>query len=188
MEFEGTLSIERPPGRRWVPIVGVVVPVVLFVLVAAWFIRAYVAPPMAAIPAPMVLAAVPVKAPAPTAAPAPAPANPAPTATSEAPAAEVPAPATAVPVFASLAAAPPLLSPATAPAAFADPARDAAMPNLVLEPSEPIAGPIPLPPTRPRITVAQVIGAVPLPRPRPAEASPTPQASEPPRIDRHSAE
>jgi hypothetical protein len=52
MELEGTLQVERPPTRRWIPIVGAVIPVIGFVAVAAWFIRAFVAPPMVTIPAP----------------------------------------------------------------------------------------------------------------------------------------
>ena len=40
-------------------IVGVIVPVVAFVAVAAWFIRAFVAPPMVAIPSPAALAEAP---------------------------------------------------------------------------------------------------------------------------------
>ena len=50
-----------------------------------------------------------------------------------------------------------------------------------LEPSEPIAGPIPLP--RPKRHVAAVSSAVPLPRPKPAEAMPEPDL---PLVDRHS--
>ena len=82
-------------------------------------------------------------------------------------------------------------------AAFADPALDAAKRSAetnamaaapVLEPSEPIAGPIPLPPMRPRLTVAQITGAVPLPRPRPAEASPRAGAGHAAAVDRHTVE
>jgi len=57
-----------------------------------------------------------------------------------------------------------------------------AEPAAELAPSEPIAGPVPLPRTKPNGRVAAVVGAVPLPRPRPVEAAPEP---EPPALDRH---
>ena len=38
------------------------------------------------------------------------------------------------------------------------------------EPSEPIAGPIPLPPHRPKVLIAAITGQVPVPRPRPSLA------------------
>jgi hypothetical protein len=50
-----------------------------------------------------------------------------------------------------------------------------------LGPSEPIAGPIPLP--RPKRHVVAMSSAVPLPRPKPAEALPEPDL---PAVDRHS--
>jgi hypothetical protein len=52
----------------------------------------------------------------------------------------------------------------------------------VVENSEPIAGPIPLPRTKPRFAMARVIGPVPLPRPKPAEELPPPDL---PAIDIH---
>ena len=44
MELEGNLSLERPPTRRWVPFVAVIIPVGAIVLLAVWFVRVYVAP------------------------------------------------------------------------------------------------------------------------------------------------
>jgi hypothetical protein len=219
MELEGTLTVERSPTRRWVSVIAVIVPVVVFVGVAAWFIRAYVAPPMIAIPSPMVLAAVPPATPMPMPEPAPAasvhaPATAAvavqnpPTMTEPAapvapPAETATAPPAIVPMIASLAAAPPALglngSLGSAPAAYADPTPDAASAAAApaLEASEPIAGPIPLPPSRhtnspaasnpPVPALAQVASAVPLPRPRPPEASPA-RPFEPLAFDRHTVQ
>jgi hypothetical protein len=51
-----------------------------------------------------------------------------------------------------------------------------------LENSEPIAGPVPLPRTKPRFALARVFGPVPLPRPKPAEELPPPDL---PAIDIH---
>ena len=57
-----------------------------------------------------------------------------------------------------------------------------------IEPGEPIQGPIPVPPRKPRLTVAHVaIGAVPLPRPRPAEATAKPD-SDAPYFERHTVQ
>lgn len=194
MELEGNLSIERAPTRRWVSIVAVIVPVIAFVGLAAWFIRAYVAPPTIAIPNPMVLAAAPSAPPSPARveAQAPAPEPPQPAAAepaASAPTAETTAPPpTNLPMFATLAAAPPTLD--NAPVAFADPAQDrsSAMPAepSALEASEPIAGPVPVPRPKPRVSVAVVTGPVPLPRPRPATEDPPPPDL--PAFDRHSVE
>jgi len=59
MELEGTLLLERSPTRRWISIVAVVIPVAAIVMIATWFIRAYIAPPTIAIPNQMMLAATP---------------------------------------------------------------------------------------------------------------------------------
>ena len=48
MELEGNLSLERAHTRRWVSIIAVIIPVGAVVLLAAWFIRVYVAPPTVA--------------------------------------------------------------------------------------------------------------------------------------------
>ena len=56
LELEGNLSLERAPTRRWVSIIAVVIPVAAFVLLAAWFIRAYLVPPTVAIPSPTMMA------------------------------------------------------------------------------------------------------------------------------------
>jgi hypothetical protein len=185
LELEGNLILERPPTRRWVSIVAVVVPVVVCVGLAAWFIRAYIAPPMAAIPSPMQLAAMsraPLKVEAP--APAPAPETPPPQAASEPePAAAPPAEArVSLPMFATLSVAPPSFG---APAAYADPVPESAAAFVppaadqpvaagdpAIDPAMAITGPVPLPRSKPPVSVAAVAGPVPLPRPRPAEAAP----------------
>ena len=196
MELEGNLVIERTRTRRWVSIVAVTVPVFIVVGVAAWFIRAFVAPPMVTIPPPMTLAA----APPPSAEPASEPqqqsarvevahAGPA--------MQESPQP---LPMFGSFALVPPSVSLRTAPrpnvesepSAAAEPATPAnrdsvatAQPVAVAgaspeisepaaassEPAEPATSAVPLPPHRPRTTVALASGRVPLPRPRPASGA-----------------
>jgi hypothetical protein len=200
LELEGNLVLERRQTRRWVAIVAVVVPVVACVCAVAWFIRAFVAPPMAVIPNSMQLAAAPpeprgvMKAEAPAPASEPAPEPPQQAAVNEpaasAPPDETPAAPAALPMVATLSAAPPSFE--SAPA-FADPGKDGAFQKTgeqtaALEPSEPIAGPVPLPRSKPHATVAAISGPVPLPRPRPATDSapgPTPDL---PDFERHGAE
>ena len=184
MELEGTLQVERPPTRRWIPVVGVIVPVAGFVIVAAWFIRAFVAPPMVAIPGPGMLVAEPPAASMMargemTDPPAPASERTASKMDTDRP---PPAQQSGTAVLASLASAPASLasgSPSmTAPTAtaYTDPAPETRQ-AAEIEPGEPITGPIPLPARRPKLMVAQVVlsGPVPLPRPRPADAAERPE-------------
>ena len=192
MELEGNLVLERARTRRWVSIVGVIIPVAAVVLLAAWFVRVYVVPPTIVIPGPLIVADDP---PAPAAvaraqieAPRPAMATAGPAASP--PSGERRAPASsALPMFATLAIVPPTLS--STPRPFADPAQESsrATPSIMVEepaalPSaEPIAGPIPLPRTKPHGSLALVTGAIPLPRPRPVEVeSPL---NDLPAVDRH---
>jgi type IV secretory pathway VirB10-like protein len=99
--------------------------------------------------------------------------------------------ASALPMLATLTVAPPSLG-STIPG-YADPAQDTApaeakavtAENDALEPSEPIAGPIPLPKKKPHARIALFTGAVPLPRPRPADSFPPPDL---PAVDRHTIE
>jgi type IV secretory pathway VirB10-like protein len=211
MELEGTLLLERSPARRWISIIAVVIPVVAVVMVAAWFVRAYVVPPTIAISGPGLIAAAPPPAPVRAQAPVPQPkqmvAKVEPPAPSPPPAAAmaapVPAPASAQPaqqMFATLAIAPPNFNNLTSnpPAAFAEPpqappAMAAAAPIAAPEPSvaaldasEPIKGPVPLPRHKPHISIASIAGPVPLPRPRPAiEDTSVPDL---PAYDRHAIE
>ncbi len=202
MELEGNILLERAHTRRWVSIIAVVIPVAAFVLLAAWFIRAYIAPPTVAILSPMMLAAAPPTPPAPlaraqsTVAKAPQPvemAEPVAPPPPPSPARAAPEPAvTALPMFATLAAAPPSL--ASVPPAYTDPVQDksSAPPSIMvaetsaIEPSEPIAGAIPLPRTKPQVRVALVTAAVPLPRPRPTDAESPPLDL--PSLDRHAVD
>jgi len=204
-ELDGDLSLERAHTRRWVSIIAVVIPVAAFVLAAAWFIRAFIVPPTVAIHNPTMMADAPPPPPAvPKRAVVEAPKPPLPVAVAsaaETPVTETaaPAPAPALPMFATLSAAPPSFPSASASPAFADPAQDVspaaapvaapvATPALAaaepaeLEPSEPIAGPVPLPKAKRHGAVAALSGAVPLPRPKPAEALPEPDL---PEVDRH---
>jgi len=174
MELEGNLSLERSHTRRWVAIIAVIIPVTAIVLLATWFIRVYVAPKTVLIPNPPMIVAEPPETPAVstrvrTEAPQPPavmaePANPPPSEPT----------ASALPMFATLAAVPPALGSATP--AFADPAQDTSpAPSITvaetteIEPGEPIAGPVPLPRSKPHGRVALLASAIPLPRPRPAE-------------------
>ena len=174
MELEGNLSLERPHTRRWVPIVAVILPVGAIVLLAAWFVRVYVAPATVLIPNPPMIVAEPAEPPsssvrAQTEAPPPPtvmaePANP--------PASEQTA--AALPMFATLALMPPAVG--SAPPAYADPVQQGSpAPSIMaaeteaIEPGEPIDGPVPLPRAKPHGRVALLAGAIPLPRPRPAE-------------------
>ena len=203
LELEGNILLERTPARRWVAIIAIVIPVAALVLASAWFIRAFVAPPTVAIStSPLILAAAPPAEEAPLAVkqsrlqPQPvaaatiatAPPPPAP------PAKETPEPVTgvsALPMLATLAAAP--FSPDTAPPVYAEPIRDAssepvttAEPAVEPEASDPIAGPVPMPRSKPRGPVAILASAIPLPRPRPAEAAPPPDTAS--AFERHGVE
>jgi hypothetical protein len=195
LEFERNPLLERTHTRRWVSIIAVVIPVAAFVLLATWFVRAYIAPPTVAIPSPMIFAEAPPPPPAlpkraqVEALPPPLPQPPVAQAEPVVPPVQERQEfASALPMFATLAAAPPgrgRIQPA-----FADPVQDisaAAPPAMMsesdtLEPSEPIAGPVPLPRAKPHGPVALVSNAVPLPRPRPVENTPEPDL---PAVDRH---
>ena len=193
IELEGNLSLERTHQRRWVAIAAVIAPVAVVVLLAAWFVRVYVAPPTIVIPSPMLIAdAPPAPAMAPRMAPraeAPRPAS-APARTAPPAAGEWSQPISTIPMFATLALAPPTLG--GTPPAYADPAPDArfAAPSIVaaepaaLEAAEPIAGPIPLPRAKPHGPIALLSSAIPLPRPRPAEST-LPLNEVPAAFDRH---
>jgi len=209
LELEGNLSLDRAPARRWVSIIAVVIPVAAFVMLAAWFIRAYIAPPTVAIHNPSIMADAPTPPPdMPKRAMVEAPKPPLPVVVAaapvEPPVKETPAAPFALPMFATLAAAPPSL-PSSSPA-FADPAHDlspapapvaapvterVATPVTTaepaeaaeIEPGEPIAGPIPLPRAKRHGAVAALHGAVPLPRPKPSDVLPDPDLSA---VDRHS--
>lgn len=201
MELEGTLDFEQPRTPRWILIAGVIAPVVVCVVVAAWFVRSFIAPPMIAIPSAATLAAASStvqtarRPELPVAAPQLPDVATAPTASVVTNRAAVQAPAMST--LAALATFPPPPPPAaiaspfptpTAPpvtTAYAAPTQEDHA--AAIEPGEPISGPIPLPlPRRPNLTVAHaMIGAVPLPRPRPVEATPA-TAPDVQTFDRHS--
>ena len=188
MELEGNLSLERSHTRRWVQVVAVIIPVAAIVLLAAWFIRVYVAPATVLIPNPPMTVAEPPEPPSSSLrvqieTPQPPmvmaePANP--------PASEQAA--SPLPMFGTLA----VVSPAVGGAspAYADPAQDAspepsirvAVPEAI-EPGGPIEGPVPLPRAKPHRRVALFASAIPLPRPRPAEIVAPPEDVPP--VDRH---
>ena len=192
MEFEGNLLVERAHTRRWVSIIAVIIPVAAIVLLAAWFIRVYVAPATVLVPNPPMTAAEPpappaVAARAETAAPQPPAAM---TETTTAPPSSERS-ASTLPMFATLAVVPPSLGGASPAPAYADPGQDAspAPPSIMVdeqaavEPGEPIAGPVPLPRAKPHGPVALLASSIPLPRPRPAEIALPPDDL--PVVDRH---
>ncbi len=157
MAMETDYGTDLAPSRRGrlVPIIAVIVPIVIFVGAAAWFIRAYVAPPMVNIGEPPLLASVEARfAPAPTPSP-------------EASAAVQAASVRPSPMVASLSFVPPSRAPAW-PSVEQQPTQAfAPQPDAPVAAGEPIAGPIPLPQPRPRFSLAVVRGPAPLPRPRP---------------------
>lgn len=175
MEVDGLTAAEPERTSTVLLALAVILPVGLFAAAAAWFIHTYVAPPTVEIPSQPALAAVePPPAttgvstrvappePAQTVAPDPQasasvfPAPPQP-AQSVWPAAPAPSSNSPWPNVAA-APAPPALAPVPEPPVAAE------------QPAEvelPAAEAVPLPPRRPRISLAVVRGPVPLPRPRP---------------------
>ncbi len=137
MRLEGTLDFEHRRVQRWVPFVAIVIPVFLFVAGAAWFIRAFIAPPMAAIPAPSAIAAAaspPERSQPEAARPSARDEKPAVMAYVER-AEPAPPPPLPMPMFASFAIAPPIVSLRTAPAATVEPEPDVtALPTAESQP------------------------------------------------------
>jgi hypothetical protein len=195
MRWDGVVAVKRSRARRWVTVLGVVVPVTVVTAFGAWFVRSHIIPPNIVIPSPMALASAPPTILLPAAetdgrAAAAEPQSP-PTAmrTAASAAVEPPAggstagetipsgaavdiagttPSPPLPMFQSLALAPPAAPFGPPPFAHADPGRapPAAEP---VEAGVPIAGPVPLPPRRPRAAVARAPGPVPLPPIRPPQ-------------------
>jgi hypothetical protein len=135
MQLEGSFSLERKRVQRWVPIVAIVVPVFLFVTGTTWFIRAFVAPPMAAIPAPTTTAAIPP--PDRPTLPAPSPQPPQREKAAVSAYAETNNPTATLPMFASFALAPPGASLRAAPPAVVTPDLDAPPPPLQADNANP---------------------------------------------------
>lgn len=199
LELQGDLLRERAPTQRWISFVAVALPAVAFVLVATWFIRAYIAPPTITIagtmrtasaapqaqtvavsqpPAVSAEAALEARFPETTAQAAPAPAMPS-------FAAETPAPPSTLPMLDTLTVAPPAaelpdesVADATTTGVAQDTASEPVLANAVSEASldnaEPVAEPIPLPRVKPRFALAVAHGPVPLPRPKPVTEAPPP--------------
>ena len=142
MGSEHRTGLPRPRLRRLLSAVALILPVLLFIGAAAWFFRTHIAPPTVAIQ-PMVLASLgSMPAPEP-------PRSETPSAAASAPEQPRPEPHFGRLMMLSLSVAPP----------FAE---------IFAAARDPIAGPVPLPPPRPRISSAIVREAVPVPRPRPA--------------------
>jgi hypothetical protein len=211
LELEGNILLDRAPTRRWISIIAVVIPAAAFAMLSTWFIRAYVAPPTVKIASPTMVASaspqMPVQAtpaveaktsdrPMPVTAPAVAQIAPPPVAV-EPPAPAAPmnkpavsaAPTNSLPMFQTLTVVPPMANtpafeplPAPTSSAATTGVAQGTSEEPMVENSEPIAGPIPLPRTKPRFAMARVIGPVPLPRPKPAEELPPPDL---PAIDIH---
>lgn len=189
MELEGNILLERAPTRRWVSIIAVVIPAAAFAMLATWFIRVYIAPPTVAIPSPMMMASAAPQPPAPqqpieTRLPDPPPPTAAVSVAQVSitpPTAEPVPPPTTLPMLDTLSAAPPAADlPRAEPAQEASSlkttgvAQSATAEDSAPEASEPIAGPVPLPRSKPRLSLARLTGPVPLPRPKPVEEAPPP--------------
>ena len=197
-ELEGNYLLERAHTRRWVSIIAVVIPVAAFVLLAAWFIRAYIAPPTVAIPSPTMMADAPPPPPAvPKRAMVEAPPPPLPVAgcrprrrnpskrerqllqrcrclrRSRRRRRHSPARHRLSPIQRRTS----RRTRADPPSVMAAEPAEAAE----IEASEPIAGPVPVPRAKPHGPVARLRTAVPLPRPKPAELTPEPDL---PAVDR----
>jgi hypothetical protein len=186
MELEGNILLERAPMRRWVSIVAVVVPAAAFAMLATWFIRIYIVPPTVAIPGPVMLASAPQEPAPPQQIEAKHPGAAAPTASVSAVQVSVTAPSVAEPVALpgpspmlntlSATAPPAELPPAAPPQEHSAPATvgvaQAAFDESAPEATGSIPGPIPIPRSKPRLSLARVTGPVPLPRPKPAEDLP----------------
>jgi hypothetical protein len=166
------------PQRRWrvVPILSIVIPAVIFLGATAWFIRAYVVPPMVTIAdLPPLLAPEQARATEPPRTPDWPPVRaPETTASASQPSTSQPSspwpspPASPASVFPP---APAAVRPAAAPTTASWPVSPREprieIGDAAVRAGEPIAGPIPLPQPRPRLSLAIVRGPVPLPRPRP---------------------
>jgi hypothetical protein len=215
-DLPGTFEVERPRSRRWVAIVALTIPVIAVVLSAAWFVRAFVAPPTVMIPATIEVASAPyvadvqgsdtqnaavadarvrladkmTESTGSTGSSVYTPTLPMIGSIAAAPQAPASPPAMASVAPPSVAAPRPMSSEqqpavtsqpvAAAPDVQTEPRARAANPEpdtqAEIEPGEPIQGPIPVPPRKPRFTVAHVVsGPVPLPRPRPTEATAKPE-------------
>src|SRR5713226_5608751 len=104
MDVDTMTGVEAPGYRRVAAAVAFVLPVIVVGAGAAWFIRAFIAPPMIAIPEPTVLASAEPIAPEPSAATAAEPAAaPAQTAETSGTAARQPEPAWPQPVVPAVA-------------------------------------------------------------------------------------
>jgi len=185
IELEGNLLLDRTPTRRWVSIIAVTIPAAAFVMGAAWFIRAFVAPPTVVISSPMMLASAAPHSPAkpalvetrlPTQSSSVAKND---TVSAPSTAAADSAVSTALPMMATLMAAPPAaeLPAVSAPSAIepvTDGSSQLASEQSGTQASEPIAEPVPLPHPKPHFRVAMVTGHIPLPRPKPVEDMPPP--------------
>jgi hypothetical protein len=179
---DGMTAAARPHKRWLIAAVALIVPLVLIVGAAAWFVRTYVMPPRVSIE-PMAfsptVAQVPPAEPGTPATSSPAVPETTGTASAQArmsnpPPATAPAPP-----------APPILQPfrystnseevwaavpLPGPPRMAPPQENSQQ-NSQANSTEPIAGPVPLPPRRPRLSEQSVRTVVPLPRPRPSLAS-----------------
>ena len=164
MDIDAMTGVRPPRRRRLWAVVAIVLPVVVIGGGAAWFIRTYIAPPMVSIAEPTQLASYEPPASTPV---EPAPAVEPTSQPAQQPTQELPRSQPMVSGFNNTS-----IWPSVSPAQQAAPVYASVEPMFnppggSTDASEPIAGPIPMPPPRPRISSAVVRGNVPLPRPRP---------------------
>lgn len=175
---DGMTAAARPRKRWLIAAVALIVPLLLIVGAASWFVRTYVMPPRVAIE-PLAFSPTVTQAP-PATQGTPGTSSPAVSETTGTAATQAP-----------LSAPPPAPTPALAAPPIPQPFRYSTnseevwaavqLPGPPRTPppqensqensNEPIAGPVPLPPRRPRLSEQSARTAVPLPRPRPSLAS-----------------
>jgi hypothetical protein len=167
LKVDDMTGVERPRRRRAVAVLAVIVPIVVLAGAAAWFVRAYIMPPMVAISEPLAVSSVESALARTEPQPRPAPANETTGASFSPTAANSPLPAVrystnSAEVWASV----PLPGPPRQIQSFA------AAPASAVAPSDPVTAAVPLPPRKPRISTAEFdLPAVPLPRPRPLSSN-----------------
>jgi hypothetical protein len=161
MNKDRMTAAERP-RRRLVSVLAVLLPVVVLVGAAAWFVRAYVMPPMIPIGEPATAAAD--LAAAKNELRAAATRSLETTGATQEPAVRYTNDTAAIWASVPL---PGLPRTVQTPAQSVAAVQPQLSPIVDIIASEPITGPIPLPPRRPRVSATTVDGDVPLPPPRP---------------------
>jgi hypothetical protein len=158
-------GVERPRRRRAIAVIALLMPIVVLAGGAAWFIRAYIMPPMVAVSEPLAVSSVEA---------ALARTEPQPRA-----AAATETTGTSFPPTASNSATPAVRYSTNSAEVWASvplPGPPRQMQSFAATPvvaaADPVTDPVPLPPRKPRISTSEFdLPAVPLPRPRPLSSN-----------------